>query len=133
MKWRRFLVYGTLGWAMEIFWTGLGSLLKGDLSLRGFSSLWMFFIYGGAVLLEPFHEVIREKPLFWRAFVWGALILTVEYMSGGLIRFLTGTYPWLYDGPWAVDGLIRLDYFPLWALVGLLFERIHDFLKANRV
>ena len=42
----RFLIYGIVGWCTEIMWTGIGSLFKGDLTLIGWSSIWMFPIYG---------------------------------------------------------------------------------------
>jgi len=41
----RFIIYGFVGWCIEVFWTGLGSLLRGDRRLKGWSYLWMFPIY----------------------------------------------------------------------------------------
>lgn len=54
----------------------------------------------------------------------------IEISTGSLIRLLTGAVPWDYTGetPWQVAGLIRLDMAPLWFAVGLLFERVHDYL-----
>jgi len=48
----RFLVYGLLGWSLEIFWTGLGSILRGEWRLVGYTYLWMLPIYGLAVFFE---------------------------------------------------------------------------------
>lgn len=59
---KRFIIYGFAGWSMEIFWTGLHSLLTGDLTLQGYTNLWMFFIYGCAVFLEPISDAIS----IWR-------------------------------------------------------------------
>ena len=41
-----FLKCGVLGWGMEIFWTGLHALGSENWKLTGYSSLWMFPIYG---------------------------------------------------------------------------------------
>ena len=59
---KRFLIYGVSGWGLEIMWTGIGSLLRGDLMLSGFSYLWMFPIYGLARFLEPLHDQLRPGP-----------------------------------------------------------------------
>ena len=60
------------------------------------------------------------------------LIFAIEYSSGWLIRNITGVVPWSYNGIFSVDHLIRLDYGPAWFAVGLIFERVHDFLD-NRL
>ena len=53
-----------------------------------------------------------------------ALIFTAEYVTGRLLRSLRAC-PWDYTGcRFSVDGLIRLDFAPLWFVAGLLFERI---------
>ncbi len=49
---KRFLVYGLVGLCAEIFWTGIGSLLQGDIRLSGFTYIWMFPIYGLTVFLN---------------------------------------------------------------------------------
>ena len=127
----RILLYGLLGVAMEILWTGAGSLLKGDYSLRGVSYLWMFPIYGGAVFLEPVHERIRGLKWYIRGMLWVAVIFSLEFTSGLIIKMTVGMIPWDYSGTslYTVGGLIRLDYIPVWFMVGLLFEQTHDFLN----
>ena len=57
---KRFIIYGLLGFCMEVLWTGFGSLLKGDIKLTASTYVWMFFIYGLAVFLEPIHNRIRH-------------------------------------------------------------------------
>lgn len=127
---RKFLIYGLCGWIAEIIFTGSGSLIIGTASLTAKTYLWMFPIYGMAVFLEPVHEQIRLAPWVVRGIIWACLILTLEYCSGWLIRTLVGVCPWDYSGytRFAVDGLIRLDYFPVWFAAGLLFEKLHDLL-----
>lgn len=130
---KKFLLYGLIGWIAEIIFTGTGSLLNGVLSLTAQTYLWMLPIYGLAVFLEPFHDQIRSAPWPVRGFIWASLILGMEYASGWLLRLIIGFCPWDYTGQsrFAVDGLVRLDYFPVWFAAGLLFERIHDYL--NRI
>ncbi len=60
------------------------------------------------------------------ATVWVLVIWALELTTGGLLRLLVGTTPWIYRDGWQVYGLIRLDMAPLWFAVGLLFEKIHD-------
>jgi len=83
-------------------------------------------------LFEPVHDRIRERPLALRAALYGVGILGVEYASGRSLRRLVGSAPWDYSGArFGVDGLVRLDYLPLWAAYGLGLERLHDFLVGD--
>lgn len=43
---QNYLICGSLGWCLEIFWSGLHSFAIKDYHLMGQSSLWMFPIYG---------------------------------------------------------------------------------------
>lgn len=122
---KRFFVYGLVGWAMEIIWTSLGSLLQGDTKLEGYTNLWMFLIYGSAVLLEPIHDTIKGwrwpiRGLLWLIIIWG-----MEYTSGFILKNTLGILPWMYEGPFAIDGLVRLDFAPAWFIAGLIFEQVH--------
>jgi uncharacterized membrane protein len=133
--WVRFIIYGLLGWCAEVAWTAGAMKVSGDASgwdLRGYSYLWMLPIYGlAAWLYEPAHDRLRRR--FWvvRAVIYAAGIMAVEYVTGGAIRLLTGHCPWDYSEMtrWHIHGLIRLDFFPLWAAVGLAMEPVHDFLE----
>lgn len=127
----RFFIYGILGWIIEIIWTGMGSAWSGQWRLEGHTYLWMFPIYGLAVFLEPVHEAMRHRRWFNRGMVWLALIWLTEYAAGWAIRALVGICPWDYSGktPFSVNGLIRLDYAPVWIAAGFLFEKVHDRLK----
>jgi len=125
----RFFIYGLIGWGLEVFWTGLGSLMRGDLNLSGYTYLWMLPIYGSAVFLEAFHDRIRPMPWLVRGFIWAAIILMFEYSTGWILRQVLGFCPWDYGrSRYTLDGLIRLDYTPVWFIVGLLFEQLHDLL-----
>lgn len=129
--WIRFILYGLGGWCGEVLFTALTrSLPARDWRLVGTSYLWMFPIYGSiALLYEPTHDLIR--PLAWplRAAIWSLGFTTVELASGWLISRLVGRCPWDYsDRRWAINAYIRWDYFPVWAVIGLALEPVHDLL-----
>lgn len=123
----RFVIYGALGWIVEILWTGMGSLLRRDPRLTATTYLWMFPIYGGGgLLLERLYPVIAGQPWVVRGLVWVMAIFCIEYVTGWLIRAAVGQSPWNYGGAaLALGELIRLDYAPAWFLLGLVFERLH--------
>ena len=122
---KRYLLYGIIGWSMEIVWTGLYSLISGNLALGAYTSLWMFFIYGSAVFLEPLHDIIRDWNVILRGIIWVVIIWGVEYTTGKILLGILDVYPWQYFGKFAVEGIVKLDYAPAWFVAGLLFERMH--------
>ncbi len=122
---KRFFLYGIAGWGIEIIWTGIGSFISGDLTLLGHSNLWMLFIYGCAIFLEPIHHAIAHRNWFVRGVVWVLLIWSIEYTSGFLLHKILGVYPWYYTDRLAVNGLITLAYAPAWFVAGIAFERLH--------
>ena len=125
----RFLLYGIVGWTAEVLWTGFGSLLETDFRLTSQTYLWMFFIYGLALFLEPIHDTIRPLHWLYRGSIYMFLIMSVEYLSGWLLSETIGMCPWDYGNQaFSVHGFIRLDYAPVWFGAGLIFERLHDFL-----
>lgn len=128
----RFIIYGLLGWVMEILFTGFISGLNGNPRLIGQTYLWMFPIYGLAIALEPLHNLIRPLPWYLRGTIWVPVIWTLELITGGVIRTLIGTSPWVYRDGWHILGLIRLEMAPLWFGVGLIFEQVHDWLTSRQ-
>jgi uncharacterized membrane protein len=130
----RFLIYGLIGWVAETIYTGFGSLLKGDLTMRAWTYIWMFPIYGLMILLEPIHDRIRNLPIAVRGGIYTVLIFGIEYATGWILRELIGKCPWNYGvGPYTIDGLINLSFIPVWFIGGLIFEKLHDFLKRKRM
>jgi len=93
----------------------------------------MFPIYGlASPLFEPLHEALRGKPVVLRAAAYGCGFMSVECATGSLLRRLIGDAPWDYsDASLQVNGLVRLDYLPLWAVAGLAAERLHDALRGR--
>lgn len=105
-----------------------------DWRLMGRTSLLMFPIYGCGALLSPIGKgidrwigetQIRPTDRFIRhGMLYMVLIFTAEYLSGAWLR-AKGMCPWDYSGSQtSINGLIRLDFAPLWFATGLLFEQI---------
>ena len=130
---KRFFLFGILGWCAEILWTGFCSFLMGDASLTAQTYLWMFPIYGLAGLSLPLFLAFRRYcPLWQRVGVYVFVIFTVEFITGWLLQAMTGICPWDYgESFFSVRGFIRLDYAPLWAILGLFFERVALFLAER--
>ena len=104
---------------MEVFWTGMQSFIKrGDICLTGTTSVIMFFIYGLVVFMEPLFKQLKGQSAIVRGMTYGLLIFAIEFFSGTGLK--------------AVNGLVRLDYYPVWIFVGLVYERIYSFLKYNK-
>jgi len=109
---------------MEVFWTGMGSLINKDFKLRSNTSIWMFFIYGMVVFLEPVYLLIQPAPIVLRGAIYMACIFAGEYITGGFLKRVD-LCPWDYTGArFSVQGVIRLDYAPAWFVAGLIFERV---------
>ena len=143
--WRRnsliknFFKCGAAGWCLEILFTSAESIVTRDWRLMGKTSLLMFPIYGLGALLGPVGNVIDRWledgiPQMKRAdfserlvhhwMIDMVLIFGAEYFFGSWLQ-RAGICPWDYSGrPTNVNGLIRLDFAPLWFFTGLLFERI---------
>ncbi len=131
----RFCIYGLLGWCWEVVWTATtekGWARQRDWRLMGHSSLWMFPIYGLlAPLGEPIHNLMRPRAWPLRGLVYLLGIWAVEYLTGWLLRKLTGKCPWDYSTlRGSVQGILALEYAPVWFVFGLGFERVHDALLA---
>lgn len=121
---RDFFLCGALGWCMEIFWTGLHSLLNGQGTMMGKTSLLMFPIYGCAAVISPLYKYIASFPILIRGSLYAAGFFITEFFSGIFLKYL-GICPWDYSHtPFHFCGVIRLDYAPVWFAAGLFFEKI---------
>ena len=119
-----FLLCGSVGHCLEVFWTGLHSLIRGEATMTGQTSLLMFPIYGCAALIKPVYQKISSLPAVLRGCIYTAGIYFAEFFSGSVLKHF-GICPWDYsETPLQIKGIIRLDYAPLWFLTGLLFEKI---------
>jgi uncharacterized membrane protein len=134
---QNFLKCGMAGWCLEILFTSADSIITHDWRMMGRTSLLMFPIYGLGALLGPIGRGIDRwldeglwdsLPLRDLALRHGmidmVLIFCTEYLFGFWMRQF-GICPWDYSGrPTNINGLIRLDFAPLWFGTGLLFEGI---------
>lgn len=138
--WINFIKCGIAGWCLEVMFTSVESIAMGDWRLMGRTSLLMFPIYGMGALLGPIGQLtdrwIEDGSLGFgtvlnlgdrvvrHGLLYMVLIFLAEYLCGLWLRS-QGICPWDYTGrPMNVNGLIRLDFAPLWFFTGLLFERI---------
>ena len=121
---RNFLLCGSLGWCLEVFWTGMHSLLSGEATMTGESSLLMFPIYGCAALIKPIYKKIASFPVLLRGSLYTGGIFLIEYISGSILKYFH-MCPWDYSSsPWQFHGVILIDYAPVWFFTGLFFEKI---------
>ena len=117
-----------------MIFTSVESIMAHDWRLMGRTSLLMFPIYGCGALLSTIgkgvdrwigESSIRPADRYIRhGMIYMVLIFTAEYLSGAWLR-AKGMCPWDYSSSQtSVNGLIRLDFAPLWFATGLLFEQI---------
>ena len=84
-------------------------------------------IYGLAALaFPPIRQAVRGRDALARGVVYAGATIAAEYIIGRGLRASLGAAPWSYDSRFAIDGVTRLDYVPLWALYGLALERLED-------
>ncbi|CDE46050.1 putative uncharacterized protein [Clostridium sp. CAG:411] len=122
---KRFILCGFAGWCLECFWTGLGSIITAsDKTLPCRTSVWMFPIYGTAMLIVPISKRLKGKSILIRGGIYTILIFLVEFITGSILSFFH-LCPWDYSqAKFQIHGLIRLDYAPVWFLTGLFFEKL---------
>ena len=133
---KNFCKCGIAGWCLEVIFTSVESMMLHDWRLIGKTSLLMFPIYGMGALLAPIGKAVdwwvdtdamgvsRGDQLLRHGMLYMVLIFVAEYISGAWLR-ARGICPWDYTGRHSnVNGLIRLDFAPLWFGTGLLFEQI---------
>ena len=126
----RFFIYGIAGLVIEVLWTSMGAMRRGDRRLTGYTYLWMLPIYGSAVFLEPVCISIMNLPVFMRGIIYMVCIFAAEFAAGYGLEKLIGVCPWDYSGcRYSVFGFIRLDYASCWFAVGLMFEMGFRFLS----
>ena len=121
---KTFILCGFTGLCMEVLWTGLHSILAGEFTMTGKTSLLMFPVYGCAAVIRPLSEKFAAIPLCIRGCIYTVGIFAVEFISGSFFRLLH-ICPWDYSrAPLNYKGLIRLDYALLWFAAGIFFEKI---------
>jgi Putative ABC-transporter type IV len=119
--------YGMLGCFAEVIWTGITRRERGCI---GSVSLYMFPLYGTLLpyLFAPAYRMLVRMGLrvYSRAVLYAMAILMIEYVYGKILRWIIGVCPWEYKRGMHVDGLIRIDYAPVWGLAAIGLERVID-------
>ncbi len=121
-----FVKCGICGCCMELLWTSFCSIKRKDYKMIGQTSVWMFPIYGMASVIKSVSRGLKNhhKDVFYRGMIYTIGIYAVEYTTGSLLK-RKDRCPWDYSGsPYNINGVIRLDYAPLWFAVGLMYENI---------
>ncbi len=127
---KEFFKCGSAGICMEVFWTGISCIFNKDYRISGTSSILMFPIYGMAALIKPAYRFLRKLNVLVRGSIYTILIFIVEYCSGSFLK-KHHMCPWDYSkSKLNINGLVRLDYAPVWFFVGLLFEKILNPIKS---
>ena len=136
-----FITFAAFGVAHEVIWTSLDSIKAKNLRLRGRSTLWMFPIYGSILFIIMLVQWLYADYSWWfRGIIYMVLILIWEYISGWTIRKLVGVAPWDYatDNPELgsnrklnINGLVCLEYAPIWFVEGLMAEWFYLFLISH--
>lgn len=129
---KRFLIYGFTGTIIETLWTGLNSLVYGNMTLMTHTSLWMILIYGLMVFNEPIFTHLRPKPFYFRGIIYTLIIFSAEYLSGHILKSF-GVCPWDYSyAGHSINGLILPAYAPLWFAAGLFYEQLFFHLTDSK-
>jgi len=138
-----FLLFAVFGVAIEVLFTAILEYGKSrNPRMIGKSTLWMFPICGAVFFIVLLVQAYAgDYPWFFRGFLYMVLITAWEYVSGFTIRKMVGVAPWEYsaetpDGigskkKYQIDGLICLEYLPLWFVEGLFAETAFLFLKGH--
>lgn len=132
MNWKRValrvLFFALLGLLIEVFFTGVGRIFKGDWDMEGNASPWMMPVYGLlGLFVAPVSDALKRHriSLIPRALLYMMLIFVVEYLFGALFD-LVGLEIWNYSRrPLNLHGYITLTYAPFWFFLGLWLEYLH--------
>lgn len=125
----KMVIYGCLGMLIEVFFTGINSLIRKHWDATSKTYLWMLPVYGfTALILEAVSEAITW-PFYLKAFIYVPIIYGAEALSAWLLKSVIGRVPWDYGiSHWTPMGFINLKYIPYWLLLAMAFDPITTFL-----
>jgi hypothetical protein len=121
------VVFMLFGVGLEAAVTGLSE--HKSKFLIGFSSSWYVPIYA----LVPFllyHLTPALSPYYWffRGLAYAIVFSICEFVAMGVLELVLGQSPSennYLKSRWNIRGLTRMDYWPIYFVIGLLFEWIH--------
>ena len=129
-----FILFGLLGITSEVIFISLSKKPK-DRTLKGHSSLWMFFIYGMIYFIVLFGTTyLSMYNFFIRGLVYMILIYILEFASGFVLKKFRAV-PWDYSKTKKhhFKGLICPKFAILWFAEGLAAELIYLYIKSHIV
>ncbi len=129
------MLFASMGISIEVLFTAIQQFSSSQNStLTGHSYIWMFPVYGLIpVILYFLYDRLGQLRLVPRIFLYVIMVYAVEYSYGTFLKLVIQVCPWEAEyrqSTWNVNGLIRLDFFPLWAVACYFFEWVY--LKFNR-
>jgi len=131
MLWQAWLSGGVGGLLIEVVFTGLYSLLSGNLKLTCQTSLWMILVYGTARCLFDYIGMTLHYNRFIMGCIYTPLIYLQEFAWGFLFLKVLKKRLWDYGGSKITPmGLINFFYFPAWFVLALFFDKINYFLHS---
>ncbi|XP_076073934.1 transmembrane protein 229A-like [Mytilus galloprovincialis] len=133
----RFFFYGLHGLFDEIVFTALFDLFlepHGNAQLKGYTTIYSFFIYGSCSLaVERLYVYLYLKhgiPWYTRTAIYLLVLYTWE-LSFGLVLRQFDACSWDYSHyDYNFMGLITLEYAPGWIVLCLWQDVIADFLLS---
>lgn len=141
----RWFLFACIGLLIEVFFTGLASLLGGNISAMSKTSPWMMLDYGIlGIAVWPVSQALiaRGVPLAGRAAVYTLGIFFIEYVSGIAFNAI-GIRIWDYSHhtlniggteiPMHLSGQITAYYTPFWFALGMVVEKLHKRVDAVAV
>ena len=132
------MLYAIFGWAVEVFFTGVLSVISGGVTAASLTYLWMAPIWGlGGLVFEKAAVFLKNRGshIWFRVLVYTSAIMIIEYSAGATIEAIIGQVPWDYssDTDLHINGFIRLDYLPFWAICAIVMERFTLFVNNLRI
>lgn len=123
------VIWGCCGLLVECFFTGINSVITGNNKATSTTYLWMFPIYSSAGFAFELIKLHLHPPALVAVLLYTPLSYIFEFAYGWLLFKLLGECPWKYkDTRWSVLGLVRLDYWPLWAALALAWHYFNPWL-----
>lgn len=129
-----FCLFGVVGVSAEVFFNAVVNLRKKkDFTLKGDSSLWMFFICGFIYFIVLFVTAnFMHYPILFRGLIYMFMISYVEFCSGAVLKIFNAL-PWDYskDRKFHFQGIVCLEFILFWFVYGILAETAYLFIKAH--
>ncbi|KAK3584878.1 hypothetical protein CHS0354_023463 [Potamilus streckersoni] len=138
--WARFYFYGMHGLLDEILFTAIFDMVfesTGNRQLKGYSSVFSFFIYGSCSFLVERLYVFLYLQHGIRWYIRLPLYLLVLYLwefTWGLTLRQFGACSWDYSHyKYNLMGLVTLEYAPAWLILCYFQDVLSDFLLSLQI